>query len=87
VVTTSVTVRNSNSFDPPNIRVSPGATVTWTWQGTTDDEHNVYFASAAISDSPDQRSGTFQATMPTQAGTYNYECQHHSGMNGSVVVQ
>ena len=84
VVTTAVTV-NDNSFSPSAIRVSPGATVTWTFRGAV--PHNVNFPSTAIADSQNQTSGTFSAVMPTAAGTYNYSCTLHAGMNGSVQVQ
>ncbi len=84
-VTTAVTV-TGNAFVPSAIQVSPGAMVTWTWAsgGVT---HNVTFPSAAIDDSADQASGTFQAVMPTTPGTYLYQCTLHSGMGGSVLVQ
>jgi plastocyanin len=84
VVTTSVSVRD-NLFDPAAIRVSPGATVTWTFVGGI--PHNVNFPSTAISDSNNQTSGTFSTAMPTAPGTYNYSCTLHPGMNGSVQVQ
>jgi plastocyanin len=82
-----VTVRNNLSFNPENIQVSPGATVTWTWEGTTSEAHNVTFTNPAIANSPNQTSGTHQATMPTAAGTYDYRCTNHGGMDGTVLVQ
>ena len=85
-VTMSVTVSN-NFFDPTGIQVSPGATVTWTWAGGGD-PHNVTFASSAVAAPSDtQPTGTFQVTMPTAAGVYNYQCTIHTGMDGSVTVQ
>lgn len=88
VATTSVSVRD-NFFEPPNIIVSPGATVTWTWQGSL--VHNVVWVGSALPDSPDQATGTFQATMPSSAGTHAYFCTFHgtptSGMRGSVRVE
>ena len=71
VATTSVTVGNgsNNVFTPPDILVSTGATVTWTWGGNVG--HNVTFASSAVSaPSATQATGTFQVTMPTEAGEY-----------------
>ena len=44
VATTSVMVGN-DFFSPPDILVSPGAMVTWTWAGGGDD-HNVTFECA-----------------------------------------
>ena len=86
VVTTQVAVRDNNSFNPPDIRVSPGATVTWTWEGTTDEDHNITFSDSRITDGPNQRTGTHQAVF-AQAGTYSYTCTNHTGMEGSVLVQ
>ncbi len=89
VATTSVTVGNgsNNVFTPPDILVSTGATVTWTWGGNVG--HNVTFASSAVSAPSDtQTTGTFQVTMPTAAGEYTYRCTiHPTQMNGTVTVQ
>ncbi len=87
VATTSVTVGN-DFFSPPDIRVSPGAMVTWTWAGGGDD-HNVTFDSNAAQNSQTQRNGQHAATMPTVPGIYTYICTIHgrSVMNGSVTVQ
>ena len=87
VVTTDVTVGNGgNVFTPPDIQVSPGATVTWTWN-SGGVGHNVTFASSTVSaPSATQPTGTFQVVMPTAAGTYTYVCTIHAGMDGSVLV-
>jgi plastocyanin len=81
----SVNVTDSG-FNPEDIVVAAGATVTWTWTGSLD--HSVTFASASITDSPTQASGTFSTTMPTTPGTYAYVCSEHPvAMTGSVQVQ
>ncbi len=80
--TNAVTVSN-NKFTPANIQVSPGTTVTWTWSQDAV-THNVTFADGASSG--DQASGTYSRTF-SAAGTFNYQCTIHAGMNGSVVVQ
>jgi plastocyanin len=88
VATTSVSVRD-NFFQPANIVVPPGATVTWTWQGSL--VHNVTWVGSSLPDSPDQVAGTFEATMPSAAGTHAYYCTFHgtptSGMRGTVRVE
>ena len=84
VATTSVTV-DDNFFAPPDILVSPGATVTWTWRGNVG--HNVTFADNQITGQSTQTTGTHQAVMPTAVGTYTYQCTIHAGMNGSVKVE
>jgi plastocyanin len=85
VITTSVTVRN-DFFTPSDIQVSPGAVVTWTMD-SGGLPHNVTFAPSVAPPSGTLETGTFQLEMPTTAGTYNYQCTFHSGMNGSVLVQ
>ena len=84
VITTSVTIVD-NAFDPPDIQVTGGATVTWTWTGIVG--HNVTFASSSIANSVTQATGTYQVAMPTAAGVYTYQCTiHPSTMQGSVTV-
>jgi len=71
-----------NVFSPVNIVISTGTTVTWTWAaGST--THNVTFGDG--NNSGDKSTGTFSRTFST-AGTFNYSCTLHSGMNGSVKV-
>jgi plastocyanin len=83
--TVSVNVTDAG-FDPEDITVPPGATVTWSWTGSLD--HSVTFADASITDSPTQASGSFSTTMPTTPGTYTYLCSEHPvAMTGSVQVQ
>jgi plastocyanin len=85
--TGSVTV-DDFEFDPSSITVAAGGTVTWTWNGTTSETHNVNFASASITDSALQTSGTHTVTMPTTPGTYLYQCDHHPvEMTGAITVQ
>lgn len=84
-MTTSVTVGPGDTFTPQAIQVSPGATVTWTFTGVN--THNVNFSSASIGDSGDQSSGAYATAMPATPGTYAYQCDHHSGMGGTVLVQ
>jgi plastocyanin len=74
---------SDNLFTPVNILVSVGTTVTWTWAPNVS-THNVVFADGTKSS--DQATGTFTRTFST-AGTFNYSCTLHSGMNGSVKVQ
>jgi plastocyanin len=82
IITTSVEVVD-NAFTPPNIQVTGGASVTWTWVGGL--LHNVTFSDNSIGDSADQTSGAYVASMPTAAGVYPYTCTIH-GFAGSVTV-
>jgi len=88
VAATAVTVRNFR-FDPECVKVSAGATVTWTNVGmathtvTSDTGAPVSFNSGALG-----ASGvfTFQFDSPS---TVHYHCTPHqaSGMVGTVVVE
>jgi plastocyanin len=81
VATTSVGVGN-DFFSPVNAQIQRGQTVTWSWESGASD-HNVTFSDAQ---SATQHSGTYQRTFNT-AGTFNYTCTLHPGMNGSIIVQ
>jgi plastocyanin len=73
-----------NQFDPSTVDIGVGGTVTFSWNGVT---HNVTWASppAGVQNISDRSSGSVAATF-NQAGTYDYHCTLHSGMNGTVVV-
>ena len=82
--TAAVSATASNSFDPSSVTITKGGTVTWTFAAL----HNVTFDAGAPDGGnvPNTGTGSVQRTFPA-AGTYNYHCTLHSGMNGSVVVQ
>lgn len=82
--TTSVAMQ-SIAFNPPDILVSPGATVTWT--NNDGILHNVTFQSTTIAGTGSFATGARSVIMPTVAGKYGYSCTLHPGMNGSVTVQ
>jgi plastocyanin len=71
------------SFDPQQIDVNVGATVTWHFLAT----HNVTFAN--VNGAPANIGDTGGGNVPrtfTAAGTFPYECTIHHGMTGTVVV-
>ena len=77
-----------NSFVPETVNISRGATVTWTWRGSS--QHNVTFEDGQGS-SPTQTTGTLDRSF-AGAGSFRYRCTLHSGnftsgMAGVVVVQ
>lgn len=84
VTTTSVTMQ-STAFNPPDIRVSPSAVVTWTNMDATN--HNVTFSDASIGTTGNFSSGAKTLAMPAAPGTYSYRCTIHAGMSGTVQVQ
>lgn len=75
-----------NLFDPDNLTVAPGTTVTWTWNGAID--HNVTWDGAGVpAPSPTQSSGTYSRSFAT-AGTFDYFCSIHGPvMSGTITVQ
>lgn len=77
----------SGQFTPESVTVTRGGTVTWV--NTTSTAHNITFygstagAPAGVTDfSSASRTSTFNT-----AGTYQFSCTNHPGMNGTVVVQ
>ncbi|HYT81895.1 MAG TPA: Ig-like domain-containing protein [Gemmatimonadales bacterium] len=84
--TASVSVGN-NFFDPQSVTIAAGGTVTWTWVGLPTVGHNVTFAGGTPANCANETAAgaTCQRTFST-AGTFNYSCTNHPGMNGSVTV-
>ena len=95
VATNSVTVSES-SFNPSNITISPGTTVTWEWNSCTGDgyggystcvSHAIVFDDGSGIASATQSTGTFSRAFNT-AGTFKYHCAiHGQSMSGQVVVK
>ncbi|HEX8359236.1 MAG TPA: Ig-like domain-containing protein [Longimicrobium sp.] len=83
--TNTVVTTPGSSFAPPSVTIGVGGTVTWEISGAT---HNVTFGGAAPQGGniPDTRTGSISRQFTT-AGTYEYQCTRHSGMQGRVVVQ
>jgi plastocyanin len=71
---------DDNVFEPEEITVSTGDTVTWEWVGS--EPHNVV---GDDFESEMQTEGTFEHTFDTE-GTFDYVCQVHPGMEGVVEV-
>jgi len=84
VATTSVSLQNS-TFNPPDIQVSPGATVTFT--NNDGINHTVTFDNTSISSVDAYSTGAKTVTMPTAPGTYTYHCAIHGPMKGTVLVK
>lgn len=69
-----------NDFAPADLEIEVGHTVTWVWEGRA--PHDVVgddFDSGVL------RDGTFTHTFD-EAGTYDYTCTLHAGMDGRVTV-
>lgn len=68
-------------FQNGTVTVEEGTTVTWVWENAPV-EHNVVFDSF---ESPLQAEGTFTHTFE-EAGTFDYHCQPHPFMTGTITV-
>lgn len=74
---------NNNAFDPKELTIAAGDTVTWTNNDAV--LHDVDIDDLAKS--PELRKGeTFTQTFD-RSGTYNYDCDIHPFMKGKVVVK
>ena len=80
--TECVVVMNDNSFAPATIRVTAGSTVTWRNQGASPHTSTRTGAWDSGVVAPD---GEFEREFAS-AGSFEYECVFHPGMDGTVVV-
>ncbi|HEX6589801.1 MAG TPA: cupredoxin domain-containing protein [Longimicrobiales bacterium] len=77
-----VVAMNDNAFAPATMRVTAGSTVTWRNQGASP-----HTSTGADWDSETVMPGAeFERAFPA-AGTFDYECVFHPGMEGTVVVE
>ena len=74
----------NRSYDPPQVTVKVGDTVTWVNQDTP--KHDVVADNGEFKSNLFDKGGTFSFTL-TKTGTYPYHCSIHPGMVGTVVVQ
>lgn len=76
---------DEDTFAPPAIKISPGMTVTWKWEGYGG--HNVVATDGQFDSGEIQSSGTYKQTFES-AGTHYYYCEPHKnrGMKGAVVI-
>ena len=83
VATTQVTMAKTYRFDPKNVEVDAGATVTW----TNDDNFTHTVHVDGMADHKVEPGDKVSITFPT-AGTYHYVCTlHRRDMEGEVIVR
>jgi len=79
-----------DAFSPVFATVNAGDTVRWNFSGGSDGQgHNVRFTPAVAGAPADinvLKTGTASRVFATH-GTFNYVCDVHPGMNGSVTVK
>jgi plastocyanin len=82
VLMSDVEIR-SMSFQPANVQVTAGTTVTWT---NNDGVNHTVASDTGVFDSGTMPDGdTYSYTFDT-VGSFPYHCAIHPGMRGSVVV-
>ena len=76
-----------NEFEPDELTVAVGDTVTWTWENTQV-PHNVHSDEGGFTSETTADSGTtFEHTFQ-EAGTFGYICQvHPTEMTGTITVE
>jgi plastocyanin len=79
---TTVSIRDF-SFDPGQITVAPGTTVTWTNEGPS--PHTTTADDGSWDSGELQQGEDFSFTFD-KPGTYTYHCSIHPDMTGSVKV-
>ena len=72
-----------NFFDPPDVAVEPGSTITWTNNG---DEPHTVTADDGSFDSERLNPGDSYTVAFGGQGTVTYHCEIHPEMRGSVTV-
>jgi plastocyanin len=77
-------VMKNRTYDPQQVTVKVGDTVTWVNQDSPN--HDVVADNGEFKSELFANSGSFSFTF-TKAGTYPYHCSIHPGMVGTVVVQ
>lgn len=85
--TASVSVID-NDFDPAQLEVSSGTTITWTNNG--DLPHTVTADNGSFESGNLDPGGTFEQTF-SDPGEYSYYCEYHgasggTGMSGTITV-
>lgn len=83
-----------SSYNPANISVAPGTTVTWNWDSCSSDgyggpqtcvSHSVTFDDGS-GGSTTKSSGSYTRQFAA-AGDFPYHCAVHAAMTGKVTVQ
>ncbi len=86
VAASTVTVRlvSGHLFQPENITVNVGTTVTWINKDSVE-IHNV-FEDTGVFGSPDLNYNDTYSQTFTEPGVVGYHCTYHEGMVGTITV-
>jgi plastocyanin len=72
------------AFQPVNVQVKVGATITWTNKDTA--PHTVTFRDSSLTSSGILRQGDTYSYTFTRVGTFTYYCDLHRYMTAQVTV-
>jgi plastocyanin len=75
---------SDNFFTPSTVTINQGETVTWTNAGTN--PHNVHFQDGFDQPQDPDSSGWTVMRKFDAAGSFQYVCEQHPGMTGTVTV-
>jgi plastocyanin len=81
---TVTVVMTNRAYDPQQVTVKVGDTVTWVNQDAP--QHDVVADNGEFKSQLFDKGQSFSYTF-TKAGTYPYHCSIHPGMTGTVIVQ
>ena len=70
------------SFVPSTKTIMTGTTITW-----INKDASIHDVSSRAFTSPDMAQNATYSYTFNVAGTYNYKCIYHTGMNGTIIVQ
>ncbi len=73
------------AYDPASVEVPVGGSITWTNQDST--KHTATAKDKAILQSGALDQGESFTQTFTMAGTYEYFCEFHANMKGTIVVK
>lgn len=74
------------AFNPQTIEIAVGDTVTWTNNDSAQHTATQSPSGSGFQSGPLATGATFSQTFDT-AGSYDYFCEFHSGMTGTIVVK
>jgi plastocyanin len=80
----TATIKDFN-FEPKAATVAAGGTITWTNEDSAN--HNVVFDDKSVKGISNLRQDQSGEVTFDKAGSYDYVCSYHPGMEGTVEVQ
>lgn len=83
---TIVAIRNF-SFEPAQVRVAAGGTVTWVNCAPADEPAHTSTSDQGVWGTELLPPGSFASFTFTQAGAFPYHCEPHPFMQATVIVQ